>query len=179
MRAFAYLAIATAIGIIILMVLGAYVKATGAGLACPEWPKCFDDEGLVGDWIPASAFTDPLVAAEWWHRTVASVVGLGILGVAIWAWRYREQGLAMPGFATAAVVLLPLQVYVGGLTVTSLLEPLVVTSHQGLALLIFGSSTVVAVLAVLQSRQWPPEEKANKVVAPAATERDEGSKEAP
>ena len=32
-----------------LIVLGAWVRATGSGLACPDWPTCY------GHWLPLEA----------------------------------------------------------------------------------------------------------------------------
>src|SRR3990172_2660892 len=53
--------------IFFLMVFGGYVKAIGAGLACPDWPLCY------GQLLPASQFGEELalVAVEYIHRVAA------------------------------------------------------------------------------------------------------------
>ncbi|SEO66639.1 cytochrome c oxidase assembly protein subunit 15 [Halogranum amylolyticum] len=91
-----------------LIALGVYTAATGSGLACSaQWPLC--DNGLLPQTIPSFI--------EWFHRLVAMVTGFFILGTVGWAWRAdtaRRTKLA----ATLSVVLLPLQVSIGAVTVT-------------------------------------------------------------
>jgi cytochrome c oxidase assembly protein subunit 15 len=91
----------------ILMSLGVYTAATGAGLACAQqWPLC--DNGLLPQSIPSFI--------EWFHRLVAMITGFVIVGLTAWAWRSRERTTAL--YATAALVLLPLQISLGAVTVT-------------------------------------------------------------
>ena len=56
-----------------LIVLGALVRAHGAGLACPDWPLCF------GRVIPEIDFE---VAFEWSHRVLAGAVSLAFAALA-------------------------------------------------------------------------------------------------
>ena len=149
---FERLAMATLVAVFILMMLGGYVKAIHAGLSCPHWPKCFDGQGFVKDVFPfAGADTTPWtmhqVAAEWIHRFVASIAGFMMLGTAWMAWRLKPVEPRVRFFATAAVVLTPLQFVVGGFTVLKLLQPVIVTSHLGFATLIFGCLVATVVLA--------------------------------
>lgn len=105
---FERLALATTASTGLLMTLGVYTAATGAGLACAQqWPLC--DGGLLPQSIPSFV--------EWLHRFVAMLVGFLIIGTAGWSWlgdRARRTSIA----ATVAVVLLPLQVSIGAVTVT-------------------------------------------------------------
>ncbi|WP_241430041.1 COX15/CtaA family protein [Halorubrum lipolyticum] len=93
-----------------LFALGVYTAATGSGLACQaQWPLCSDQL------IPALTVNPDFI--EWFHRVWAMVTGFLIIGVAGWAWldgRDRRTRLA----ATLAVVILPLQITVGAVTVT-------------------------------------------------------------
>ena len=41
MSLFQKLAIAALLSVIVLIFVGAVVRATGAGLGCPDWPKCW------------------------------------------------------------------------------------------------------------------------------------------
>ena len=104
----------------VLVVLGALVRAHGAGLACPDWPLCF------GEVIPRLDFK---VAFEFGHRVLAGSVGILF---ALLAWRtLRAPQLALRlrrGLAVTAA-LLALQVVLGGLTVLQLLASWTVTSH--------------------------------------------------
>ena len=91
----------------LLMALGVYTAASGAGLACAQqWPLC--DNGLFPQSVPSFI--------EWFHRLVAMVTGFVIVGMVAWAWRSREKRTAW--YATAALVLLPLQISLGAVTVT-------------------------------------------------------------
>ncbi len=115
-RAFAGLAVA----IWGLMVLGALVRAHGAGLACPDWPLCF------GDFVPRF---DLKVAFEWSHRVVAASIGLLYLGLAATLWRRPSTKPGMKRLLAAGAVVLAGQVLLGALTVWKLLAAWSVTSH--------------------------------------------------
>jgi len=91
-----------------LVMLGIYTAATGSGLACSaQWPLC--DGGVLPQTLPSFV--------EWFHRLVAMVTGWFILGTAALAWR-RDADRRARYAATAAVVLLPLQIGIGAVTVT-------------------------------------------------------------
>ena len=121
------LGMVTLLGVLSLIALGATVRVTDSGLACPDWPLC---DGRV---IPRG---DYHVWIEWTHRLVASVVGVVILGFVVVTWlRYRERPwVVWP--VTAALVVLGVQVVLGGLTVTEDLPVQIVTAHLGVALMI-------------------------------------------
>ncbi|GAB6880152.1 hypothetical protein JCM17823_24260 [Halorubrum gandharaense] len=93
-----------------LFTLGVYTAATGSGLACEaQWPLCSDQL------IPALTINPDFI--EWFHRVWAMVTGFLIIGVAAWSWLGgldRRTRLA----ATLAVVVLPVQITVGAITVT-------------------------------------------------------------
>lgn len=115
-RAFAGLAAAA----YALIVLGAVVRAHGAGLACPDWPLCF------GEFIPAF---DTRVALEWGHRVLAGGVSLGLALAAAWVWSDRALRARCARPLGIAFTLLAVQVVLGGLTVLLGLAPWTVTSH--------------------------------------------------
>lgn len=103
-----------------LVVLGALVRAHGAGLACPDWPLCF------GQVIPE---LDLRVAFEWSHRVVAGWVALVFAGLALAALRERATRAVAAPWLAAGAVLLALQICLGALTVWLCLAPWTVVAH--------------------------------------------------
>ncbi|PSQ17748.1 cytochrome AA3 biosynthesis protein [Halobacteriales archaeon QS_8_69_26] len=123
-----HLAAATTFLTFLLILLGVYTAATGAGLACSgQWPAC--DGGLLPQTIPSFI--------EWFHRFVAMIAGFAILGTAVALWRSYDE-TRIRGAGVLALVATPLQVLLGGATVIQY-TPVVQTAHHGVAMLIFGS----------------------------------------
>ena len=121
---------------LVLIMLGAYVRLSDAGLGCPDWPGCYGQ--LLG--VPqsmdeaAKAFPDrPFDTGKAWremaHRYVAAVLGLLIALMAFVAWLNRgeqRQPLLLP---IVLLILVILQALLGMWTVTLLLQPMIVTTH--------------------------------------------------
>ena len=104
----------------LLIVLGAVVRAKGAGLACPDWPLCF------GQAIPPF---DTRIALEWAHRVLAGLVSLGLVGTSVFVLRTPELRRVSARSFVLALLLLVTQVLLGGLTVLLGLAPWTVTAH--------------------------------------------------
>lgn len=137
MKSFTRLALLTAIATYALIVLGGVVRATGAGLACPDWPLCY------GRLIPP---LDGLVLIEYSHRLVASLVGLLTLAVVLAGWR-RVKALSRLG--VPVLILLAGQIGLGGLTVKHELSAWLVVAHLGTAMAFFAATIVIATRAML------------------------------
>ncbi len=103
-----------------LMVLGALVRAHGAGLACPDWPLCF------GALVPVF---DMRIALEWSHRVLAGSISLGLAAASVVVLRDPATRALLRGPLAVAWALLAVQVVLGGLTVLLLLSPWTVTAH--------------------------------------------------
>ena len=134
-----------------VVMLGAYVRLTDAGLGCPDWPGCYGR--LVVPHPATSAeelglqYTRPLEAGKAWremiHRYLASSLGLICLSLAVIAWRNRRDP-AQPKLVPAALVaLIVFQGLLGMWTVTLLLKPIVVVAH------LLGGFATLALLASL------------------------------
>jgi cytochrome c oxidase assembly protein subunit 15 len=106
-----------------VVVLGAWVRLTDAGLGCPDWPGCYGHVYPQADQHFAKAIHEMI------HRYFASTLGLVIIGLLGWAW-WNRKTRGQPLLAVALLfVLVCLQGALGALTVTLLLKPLIVTAH--------------------------------------------------
>jgi heme a synthase len=103
-----------------LIVLGALVRAHGAGLSCPDWPLCF------GELIPRLDFK---VAFEFGHRVVAGSVAILFAVLAVVSLRRPVLGPLLRSALAITALLLVTQIILGGLTVLKLLASWTVTSH--------------------------------------------------
>jgi heme a synthase len=116
-----------------VVVFGAYVRLTDAGLGCPDWPGCY------GQITPTVEVATDVGKAwrEMIHRYAASVLGLIILVIAFLSLRWRRHPGMPVGLSLGLVALVIFQGFLGMLTVTWLLKPLIVTAH-----LAFGLTTL-------------------------------------
>lgn len=143
-----------------VIVLGAWVRLSDAGLGCPDWPGCYGhlDVPRADNELEAAnaAWPDrPVDTAKAWkemvHRYFAGALGLLVFAIAAIAWRRRRRGapVALPTCIAALVVL---QALLGMWTVTLLLKPLVVLAHLlgGMALL-----SLLVWLALANARRLP------------------------
>ncbi len=111
-----------------LILLGVYTAASGAGLSCgADWPFC--NGGFFWKTIPGFI--------EWFHRLVAMVTGFFILGTTYGAWKYYDSTRIRVA-ATLALVVLPVQILLGGATVL-IYGPVSQVAHHAAALIIFAA----------------------------------------
>lgn len=137
-RRFLHLALASVVALGFVVTSGAFVRLTGSGLGCDNWPRCGDTP------FPERGFH---AFVEFGNRMVA-LVGI-VLALVVWLAARRTEGLprwvrtlALLAFAGTVA-----QIPLGGITVILDLHPLAVMTHFLLALVVVGLSVVVAIEA--------------------------------
>jgi heme a synthase len=134
-----------AIATMFVMALGSATRVMNAGLSCPDWPLCY------GELVPIKEM-NLLVFLEWFHRVVASSMGLFSLILVGSAWRFRDRlPRWLPGAAILALAIVICQGMLGGLTVTQLLRFDIVTAHLGTGLLFFSTLLSMAIALTLDT----------------------------
>lgn len=132
-----------------VVILGAYVRLSDAGLGCPDWPGCYGHVGVpqAAEEVARAnaAFPErPVEIDKAWkemiHRYFASGVGLGILVLLIMGWKTAPVSR---GFLLGLFGLVCFQGILGMWTVTWQLKPAVVTAH------LLGGMTTLALLTWL------------------------------
>lgn len=154
---------------IFLIFVGGLVRASGAGLGCPDWPQCF------GLWIPPtsaaelpagfdpSQFNVLKTWTEYINRLIGVVIGLLITATFVLSFRYRKDKPAVFYSSGAAFVLVLIQGWLGGQVVISGLNEWLITLHMLLAMFIVitliyavfkASERQIAVVLTSDARRW-------------------------
>jgi heme a synthase len=119
----------SAVGVISLMVIGAYVAVADYSLACSGWPLC------NGQVVPDQSATS--VQVIFLHRILALVVGVVLLALFAVAWRERAGAPLAFALAAAAIVLYGIQVIVGAANIWTEVADEVSTAHLAFGTLLW------------------------------------------
>lgn len=164
LRVFRRLAWATIAAVYLLILVGASVRASGAGMGCPDWPTCF------GQWIPPTSeaqlpanyqeiyaargyaetrFNVVKTWTEYMNRLLGVSIGLMIFATAVVSWRTRREDPKIARASIAAFLMVGFQGWLGSRVVGSNLMPGLITLHMLVALAIVGT----LLYAVAQARR--------------------------
>jgi cytochrome c oxidase assembly protein subunit 15 len=125
-----------------LILVGGLVRASGAGLGCPDWPRCF------GSWIPPlsaaelpaefdrAQFNPVLMWTEYLNRLLGVTVGFVIFATLVVAVRDHRHAPRILWPTLAAFLLVGFEGWLGGVVVAHELAPWIVTVHLVVALII-------------------------------------------
>jgi heme a synthase len=135
-RVFLRLSAVTLASLFVVVTSGAFVRLTGSGLGCDNWPRCGDTP------YPEEGFH---AFVEFGNRMVA-LVGI-LLTLATWLAARRTAGLTPVGrrASLAAFLGAAAQIPLGGITVILDLHPLAVMAHFLLALGVVALAVVTTV----------------------------------
>ena len=124
-----------------IVLTGALVRVTASGLGCPTWPECVD-----GSLTPTTTQTQTWHKyIEFGNRTLTFILTLlaiaaVIAGVVAWRKRQRRDLFALSFIPIAGTVA---QAVLGGITVLTGLNPLVVAAHFLLSLAIIAGVSIL------------------------------------
>lgn len=164
----------TVVVILTLILIGGIVRTTGAGMGCPDWPKCF------GQWVPPTdvsqlpsnyqaiyadrgydsmEFNATKTWIEYLNRLFGALTGLFVLITFALSFAYRKKDLLIPVLSGLTLVLILIQAWLGAKVVSSLLSEYMITIHLVMAiviikLLIF---TVVRAYYLKNGKNYPLE----------------------
>lgn len=150
-RRFRTLGITTITALYTLILIGGIVRASGAGMGCPDWPTCF------GQWIPPTEesqlpadyhqryaelgyaetnFNPVKTWTEYFNRLAGVSVGLLMILTTLFAYPFLKSDRGIFFVTLKALLLVIFQGWLGAVVVSSNLHPLMITSHMLLALAI-------------------------------------------
>ncbi len=121
------------LGLIVLT--GAAVRLTEAGLGCENWPACSDDR-LVPEWQ-----FHPWI--EFGNRLISFVVTAAVVAALIGAYRQRPRRSDLIGWSWGLVAGVAAQIVLGGITVLVDLHPALVGLHFLLSMVLLWNAAVL------------------------------------
>lgn len=166
-RRFAKLTVAA---VFFLIAVGGIVRATGAGMGCPDWPKCF------GMWVPPTCscelpdnyqeiykdhgyssmeFNVVRTWTEYINRLIGVAIGLLVFFTLIYSFKFIKTDIRVFIYSLLSFLLVGFQGWIGAKVVDSNLKPFMVTIHMLIALVI------VALLLYVLFRTEPKTEAIN------------------
>ena len=135
-----------------LILIGGVVRATGSGMGCPDWPKCF------GTWIPPTdisqlpsnykeifgeklkgevTFNALKTWIEYLNRLVGVLIGLLVFGTFIAAFfAFWKKDKTIVWLSFLAFLLVGIEGWLGSKVVSSELHPVMITLHMILSIVI-------------------------------------------
>ena len=140
-----------------VVVLGAYVRLSDAGLGCPDWPGCYgaltvpQSEAAIQkaqEIFPHSAIETGKAWKEMAHRYLAGTLGMVVLAICAFGWRSKPYIKVSPLLPGALLLIIAFQAALGMWTVTMLLKPAIVSAH------LIGGMTTLALLTWIAYRHW-------------------------
>lgn len=156
-RYFRHLVLIGVILALCVVVLGAYVRLTDAGLGCPDWPGCYgtltvpQSEAAIAkaqSAFPQSAVVVGKAWREMAHRYLAGTLGLIVLAIFVLGWQAKREIKCSPWTPSFLLILITFQAMLGMWTVTMLLKPAVVSAH------LLGGMSTLAILTWFAHRHW-------------------------
>ncbi|MCI0654187.1 MAG: COX15/CtaA family protein [Methylococcaceae bacterium] len=162
----------TILAVYVLILVGGIVRASGAGLGCPDWPTCF------GRWMPPTSvselpqdyqktyadsgyadtrFNVTKTWTEYLNRLTGAGIGFLIFLTLVFSWSFRKSDPRVFYLSLGTFFLVGFQGWLGAVVVASQLQPGMITVHMIVALVI----VALLIYAITRSqirvfKQGPP-----------------------
>jgi len=163
-RRYFHIGVITIAALYFLILVGGIVRASGAGMGCPDWPTCF------GRWVPpteeaqlpsnyqeiyaergyADTHFNPVKTwTEYINRLIGVSIGFLIFLTVFVAIPFRQRDPAVFYVSLAVFLLVGFQGWLGSAVVASNLKPAMITAHMVTAFLIVS----LLIYAVIRSQR--------------------------
>jgi cytochrome c oxidase assembly protein subunit 15 len=154
----------TLIVVYIVIIAGSVVRATGSGMGCPDWPKCF------GKWVPPTNVSELPVDykevyagehhavaefnalntwTEYLNRLAGALLGLLIFLQFLFSIPLRKEDKGLFRYSLIELILIGFQGWLGAKVVSSNLAPVKITIHMIIALVILS----IAILIIYKAKK--------------------------
>ena len=164
LRRFRHINLATLIVLYLLIFLGGIVRSTGAGMGCPDWPRCFDQ------WVPPTevsqlpedyqqryadhgyasmAFNPVKTWTEYINRLFGALTGLFIIATLVASWPLRREHPLLFRLSALNLVLVLFQGWLGSVVVRTNLADIVISLHFAVAFIIVTIASITFWKALL------------------------------
>lgn len=155
---FIRLAQITLVFVYLVIIAGSVVRATGSGMGCPDWPKCF------GHWVPptdvsqlpenykeiyagehhaVADFNALNTWVEYLNRLCGAVLGILIFVQFIFSFKFRKSDKRIFTLSFFEFILIGFQGWLGAKVVSSNLAPVKITVHMIMALIILAIALLI------------------------------------
>ena len=149
---------ATVISIFAVFISGAYLSGSGFGAACGiggtslnsnDWPYCNGSLSFPSNW-PAQV--------EYMHRLLSVIATVLLVASNLVVWMLKPRPLAAARALLLALILLLLEVYLGGVVINANLNVVIGTISLATATMVFGVLVIAADRMYLHEKQLPHRE---------------------
>jgi cytochrome c oxidase assembly protein subunit 15 len=163
-RRFLITAQITLIFVYLVIIAGSVVRATGSGMGCPDWPKCF------GKWVPPTNVSELPVDykeryagehhavaefnalntwTEYLNRLAGALLGFLIFIQFLFSIGLRKDDKWLFRYSLIELILIGFQGWLGAKVVSSNLAPVKITIHMIVALVILS----IAILIIYRAKK--------------------------